>query len=291
MRLQSVNQVDLIILDLDGGEMLQACLASIEGQTVTPRSVIVWDNGSAIPVAERVASDYSFTLIIQRSEKNQGFTGGINRAMDLVTAPYVGWINNDALLDSAWVEVLTETLDSESKLGAVQTRIRRDSRMLDGAGIEIDRGTFVQAGHLAPINSYVPARPAWGVSATAALYKVAALREVAIGARVLHPDFFAWYEDVELCARLHEGGWRTAVLPQLLATHAGSRSAVVIGGRAMFLRTRNRYWTARLHPGVGRIRSLLIEDFRKSLRAILRARFAHVVHVMRGAWAGLTAKI
>jgi GT2 family glycosyltransferase len=195
------------------------------------------------------------------------------------------------LLDPDWLAAVTEALDRDSKLGAVQTRIRRDSRVLDGAGIEVDSGTFVQAGHRALIDSYAPVRPAWGVSATAALYRVTALRQAAIGADVLHPDFFAWYEDVELCARLHEKGWRTAVLPALLATHAGSRSAVVIGARAAFLRARNRYWTARLHPGVGRIRSLLIEDVRHSVRAILHARFAQALYIVRGAWVGMTAKV
>ncbi len=282
---------ELIVLDLDGGNMLKACLASIDSQVVAPARVIVFDNGSAVSVADRVGGEYRFDLVVERSETNIGFTGGINRAMERVWGAYVGWINNDALLDPEWLKVLSDALDRDPNLGAVQARIRRDDHLLDGAGIEIESGRFVQAGYRAPIESYIPFRPAWGVSATAALYRVAALRDVALGPDILHPEFFAWYEDVELCARLHDGGWGTEVVRQVLATHAGSQSSVKIGERAIVLRTRNRYWTARLHPGVGRVGALLREDVRLLARAILRGRFAHVGLLIRGVFAGLAARI
>ena len=107
-----------------------------------------------------------------------------------------------------------------------------------------------------PIGTPLP--PAWGVSATATLYR----REL------LHFDesFFAYYEDVELCARLHEGGWRTAVVPVIKATHRGSQSAPLLGAGALRLRTRNRYLVARRHRGVGRIGALLREDLKLALR-------------------------
>src|SRR6185369_11916563 len=87
----------------------------------------------------------------------------------------------------------------DETLAAVQTVLRRNATTLDGAGIDISDGTYRQ--------TLDPTR-AWGVSATAALYRVAAL-----GDHVFNERFFAYYEDVELCARLHEGGWRTHVVP------------------------------------------------------------------------------
>ena len=95
--------------------------------------------------------------------------------------------------------------------------------------------------------------PAWGVSATAALY-----RREALGDTIFDETLFAYYEDVDLCARLHEAGWRTEVLPVIKATHRGSQSASILGGDALRLRTRNRYLVARRHRGVGRIGALLL---------------------------------
>lgn len=241
--------IDVIVLDLDGGPMLDECLASIRAQTVPPARVIVFDNGSRTPTPNATA----------RSETNLGFAGGANAALRLSSASYVALVNNDVVLDSDWLAYLRDALDRDEKLAAAQTIIRRLDGAIDGAGIDISNGTFRQIGHGSPVGSSLSV--AWGVSATATLY-----RRSALGGRMFDERLFAYYEDVELCARLREGGWRTAVLPVVKATHRGSASAHALRGDALRLRTRNRYLVARMHPGVGRIRSLLWEDARLALR-------------------------
>ena len=70
---------------------------------------------------------------------------------------------------------------------------------------------------------------------------------------MLRADLFAYYEDVELCARLRARGWSLALRREILATHAGSATAHRLGGRRLFLQTRNRYVVARAWPGAGRL--------------------------------------
>lgn len=240
--------IDILVLDLDGGPMLEECLTSIRAQTVQPARVIVFDNGSSTPTPNATA----------RSETNLGFAGGANAAMRLSTAPYVALVNNDVVLDDDWLAYVRDALDRDEKLAAVQTIIRRPDGSIDGAGIDISNGTFRQIGHGKPVGSQLSV--AWGVSATATLY-----RRSALGARMFDERLFAYYEDVELSARLRNDGWRTAVLPVVKATHRGSASAHALRD-ALRLRTRNRYLVARMHPGVGRVPSLLWEDARLALR-------------------------
>jgi GT2 family glycosyltransferase len=248
-----VIDVDVIVLDLDGGALLDACLASIAAQTLAPKRVLVFDNGSRVPVAPRPGVE------IFRSDTNLGFTGGVDAAFAHVTAPFIALINNDVVLDPDWLATVAAAME-EPAVAAAQTILRRDAATIDGAGIDVRDGTIRQLGSGAPLGTSLP--EAWGVSATAALYRVSAL-----GDRVFDPRFFAYYEDVELCARLREAGHRTAVVPLPKATHRGSQSASRLGGRyARYLRTRNRYFVARLHPGVGRIRALLWEDLKLVLR-------------------------
>ena len=258
--------IDVIVLDLDGGAMLEECLASIRAQTI-PCRVILFDNGSQTPTKDATA----------RSETNLGFAGGANAAFRLSTAPYVALVNNDVLLDPDWLAYVRDALDRDPELAAVQTIIRRpdgaDVDVIDGAGIDISNGTFRQIGHGLPVGS--PLSVAWGVSATATLY-----RRAALGGRIFEERLFAYYEDVELSARLRKDGWRTAVLPVVKATHRGSASAHALQGDALRLRTRNRYVVARMHPGVGRIGALLWEDAklllrgRSSLRGIVQGLMA-----------------
>ncbi len=244
-----MSDADFIVLDAtSGGEMLRACFESIRNQSVAPREIIVFDNGSPQPI--RIAG-----ARVIRSDENIGFAAGVNAALRETSAEYVAVVNNDVVLERDWLDVTRKVLDADKKVAGVQTVIRRDDQTIDGAGIDIVDGTFRQAGHGMPIGSALP--HAWGVSATATLY-----RREALGDRIFDPRFFAYYEDVELCARLHGTGWRTMVVPLVKATHRGSASASILGSRAKRLRTRNRYLVARMHRGVGSIRALLLEDLR-----------------------------
>jgi GT2 family glycosyltransferase len=178
------------------------------------------------------------------------------------------------VLDPDWLATVEAALERDEKLAAVQTIIRRPDGRIDGAGIDIGDGTYRQIGHGEAIGS--PLAVAWGVSATAALY-----RRAALGERIFDERFFAYYEDVELSARLHENDWRVSVLPVVKATHRGSSSANALRGDALRLRTRNRYWVARQHRGVGRVGALLWED----VRLLLRGR-ASVRGIIEGLFAG-----
>lgn len=253
-----MSDVDVIVLDVDGGAMLRDCLASIERQTLAPSRIIVFDNGSQTPTPNATA----------RSEKNLGFAGGVNAALQYATSSFVAVINNDVILDDDWLATVRKAIGE--KTAALQTIIRRDDRTIDGAGIDVSDGTIRQIGHGVPIDAKLP--EAWGVSATATLYRRELLR--------FDERFFAYYEDVELCARLHESGWRTTVLPVAKATHRGSQSASRVDARR--LRTRNRYFVARLHPNVARMSALLWED----VRLLARGRTS-----LRGIIEGLTRRM
>ena len=277
-----MSDVSVIVLDVDGGDMLRACLDSIAAQTLPPREVIVFDNGSQTPVAERIG--FRHALHVFRSATNLGFAGGNNAAYRRATGEFIALVNNDVVLDRDWLATVANSLDADPKLAAVQTILRRDETIIDGAGIDISDGTFRQRerGRLARSLTDDPAKyggrearapGAWGVSATAALY-----RREALGDTIFDETLFAYYEDVDLCARLHEAGWRTEVLPVIKATHRGSQSASILGRDALRLRTRNRYLVARKHRGVGRIGALIIED----LKLALRGRTS-----LRGMWQGL----
>src|SRR5438477_11067323 len=233
----TMSDVDVVVLDVDGGEMLRECLASIDRQMLQPNRIIVFDNGSRTPTPNATAC----------SKKNLGFAGGVNAALAYATSPFVALINNDVILDDDWLATVRGGMDpsppaplpaargegrhlretplpasgervAEGRvrgIAAVQTIIRRDANMIDGAGIDVRGGTIRQLAE--------PVPEPWGVSATAALYR----RDL------LHFDerFFAYYEDVELCARLHEQGWQTRVLPVVKATHRGSQSATRIDAK------------------------------------------------------------
>lgn len=281
-----MSDVEAVVLDLDGGEALERCLDSLRSQTLVPRRILVVDNGSRIPVSARLAESDRSLMEILRCDRNLGFTGGINRAMRSVRAPFVAWINNDVELDLRWLETLRQLFTERVELAAAQSIVSRRAGSVDGAGISIEGGRFRQVFHGTSLDRLPSSIPAWGVSATAALFRVAALREVARGDEILDSRFFAYYEDVELSARLRRAGWALAVHPEALARHEGSMSADRLGSRATYLRTRNRYWVTRLHPGIGRRIDLLQEDLRRMARLVARGAVRDAATMLAGVVAG-----
>src|ERR1700693_3839619 len=112
-----------------------------------------------------------------------------------------------------------------------------------------------------------------GVSATAALYRRAALEQVAPLGEVFEPSFFAYYEDVDLSLRLARAGWRFACDPAAVARHEGSQT----GSRTPWKRA---IWVAR-----NRWRTLF-RNFEPRLvkREVLRLLRADVAHARTLGW-------
>jgi N-acetylglucosaminyl-diphospho-decaprenol L-rhamnosyltransferase len=302
-----MSEIDYIVLDHDGGPMLEACIASIDRQTRPAARVIIVDNGSRTPVSVRLGR--AANRIVDRSETNLGFAAGANRGMRHIAAEYVAFVNNDVVLASDWSASVGAALDGDFRSAAAQSVILRPDGRVDGAGIDISDGTYRQAGHGLPLGELTAegaagpgalgaasavhgpgARP-WGVSATAAIFRTAALRAVSQGDEVFDSRFFAYYEDVELSARLVAAGWRMALVPSPKATHAGSASAPLLGRRALALRTRNRHWVHRLHPSVGRLGPLLWEDAAALLRQMVAGHLADAATLFSGVVAGRLARL
>lgn len=281
--------VEFIVIDLDGGDMLTDCLHAIDAQSYASKRIILVDNGSAVPVMDRLPM-LGTHLELLRLASNHGFAGGANAGILASTAPFVALINNDLVLDPQWTMKMLRELAANPRCAAVQSIILSTNGTVDGAGIAIERGRFRQLGHKASLATITNAEP-WGISATAALYRRDALVDVAFDARVFDERFFAYYEDVELSARLRNRGWEVRLVPEPLATHRGSATAQRLASRGEHLRIRNRYWVARRHRGAGEVSALLFEDAKRIAGRIVRLDIGGALRCGRAVAAGLLADI
>jgi len=285
------DDVELIVVDWDGGETLLNCLQSIETQTRRPSRLIIVDNGSRLPVYQRLPKNLlSIPYEILRGDTNLGFAGGINRGMEIVQAPFVGWIHNDAVLAEKWLERLFPALSSEGKIAGVQSIILRDKTNIDDAGINVENGIFLQVLRGQTLTNVRQVPQPWGISSKAALFRTNALRETAIGGDALRADLFGYYEDFELCARLRARGWKFKLVPEALTMHREPSSAGRHGRRGFRMRVRNRYVVARAHRGVGEVPALVAEDVTSAISLLVGGHIQFAIDRLRGALEGLTSK-
>jgi len=112
----------IVILNYNGVEMLRKFLPSIV--QFSTFQVIVVDNGSTDDSVSLLINDFSQIRLI-RFESNFGFTGGYNRALNLLRGSFDYYIllNSDVQVEQDWDEKLIRFLDENKEAAAVQPKI------------------------------------------------------------------------------------------------------------------------------------------------------------------------
>jgi GT2 family glycosyltransferase len=177
-----------------------------------------------------------------------GFAAAVNAgAAALSPAEMVAVVNDDALLEPGWLAALLEELARRPGVAAVQgVNLELDTpERVDGCGLAWnDDWQAIQIGRgEAPPDARAEAFELFGVSATAALYRSAALAAVARPTAPLFDERLgSYYEDVELAVRLRAAGFASWCVPRARARHQGqgtTRRAPRARWRQLY---RNRRW-------------------------------------------------
>lgn len=258
--------VSAVVPTLGRSPWLIPCLEALRREGV---EVIVVDQGEAAVELPAGLADR-----VLRPGRNLGFAGGTNLGIEAASAELVATVNDDALVEPGWTAALVAALESDPRAAAAQgvTLILSDPGRADGCGIAWNRWwQAVQVGHGQPAPAISePVRKIFGVSATVALFRRAALREVAVDGNVFDPRLISYYEDVELAGRLRAAGWRALLVPAARARHAGSVTGATMSRERWRLIYGNRWLAASRFLGRGfwaRVPMMLLRDVLDLVRA------------------------
>lgn len=224
--------VDVVVVSFNSREHLRNCLAPLAG--LPDVRLIVVDNASTDGSLQAVA-DLPVTCL-QRDE-NGGFAAGCNDGWRAGEAPFVLFLNPDAVLDEVSLRTLVRRLDQDSELGAVAPRIEHPDGSLAWSQRRFPRlrSSYARALFLHRLFPRAPwtddlirdvrayetrSTPEW-VSGAALLVRRSAL--VDIGG--WDDGFFLYGEDIDLCRRLRERGYRLLFDPAARAVHLEGASA------------------------------------------------------------------
>jgi len=262
--------VDCVVVNRDGGDAFFAALASLKSQNGVDAAILVVDNASQAAEREKLAAEFPEARLVTFS-RNLGFAGAANEGIARTRSPFVLLLNNDAVLAPDYIARLAARLAFDDRLGAVQGLVLTgDGRRVDTAGLDWNgRGEAVPV--LAGSSPEDAGRDVFevsGVSATATLYRRAALQSAAPDGEVFDRTFFAYYEDVDLSLRLARAGWRFACDPAARARHEGARTGRRTPARRALWTARNRWRTL--------FRNFDSRLLARSFFPLLRADLAHV---------------
>jgi N-acetylglucosaminyl-diphospho-decaprenol L-rhamnosyltransferase len=228
----AVPQVGAVVVAYDAGDHLLACVDSLSGQV---DEVVVVDNASTDGSVQSLARQRPGTRLVALGA-NLGYGAAANWGVAETASPLVLVCNPDVVVSNGAVRRLADQMGADPGLGVVGPRIlnpdgstypsaRRFPSLLEAAG----HGFL---GLLSPSNPFsrryrmldwerLCYREVDWVSGACLMARRRAWDQVG----GFDPRYFMYLEDVDLCWRLRQRGWRVAYQPEAEVVHHQGASA------------------------------------------------------------------
>ncbi|MBN2863946.1 MAG: glycosyltransferase family 2 protein [Bacteroidales bacterium] len=218
----------VVILNWNGIEYLRMFLPKVIEYTMNETTdLYVADNGSTDGSADWVASNHKDVKLI-RFEKNYGFSGGYNLALEKINAEYFALLNSDIEVTEGWLEPLIKHLDENPDTASCQPKIRSYHHkeyfeyagaaggFIDKYGYPLCRGRILTKIEKDKGQYDSPAYIFWSTGACMAIRS-----EIWKKCGGFDPDFFAHMEEIDLCWRIHRAGYRVSFVSGSEVYHVG----------------------------------------------------------------------
>lgn len=236
------NLVTVIIVNLNGENLLKECLEGIKSQSFNKYEIIVVDNGSKDNSVEFVSTNFPDVKLISL-DKNYGFAKANNIAIEACRSKYVALINNDAIADQNWLEYLVDALEKNPQAGFAASKMMNfnipdtidragDGYSIAGAGVIRGRGGKTS-------KYYTDQEWVFGACAGAAMYT----RNMLIDIGTFDEEFFLIYEDVDLSFRAQLAGYKCIYEPKAIVYHKSSHTIGKDSDVSIYYGHRNIEWT------------------------------------------------
>jgi GT2 family glycosyltransferase len=237
-------RVSAVVVNWNGGEMLDECLESLFAQTWRDLEIIVVDNGSNDGSIARVQARWSGRLVVIRNEKNEGFARGNNQAFEVATGEWVFLLNNDAVAAPDAIAELMTFVRGRDDVGMLACRIHRkqEPNVFDSAGLLIypDGICRPRGWQEKDLGQYDRAEQVLAPHGCACAYRKAMLADTGDFDAI----YFCYLEDLDIAMRGQLGGWKCWYVPTARVLHHKSVTAGNYSKFKAFHVERNRIWNA-----------------------------------------------
>lgn len=263
----SQPRVSVIVLNYNGKQYLDACIASLEAQTFRDFELLMVDNASTDGSVQLLEERYEGKFRMIFNAENLGFAEGNNVALRVARGDFVIFLNNDTTLESDWLAELLKAAEAYPEAGMFASQIRSFSQpeILDTVGIVLyPDGMSRGLGRLEPAEAYSEPLEVFAPSGCAAMFR----REVLDRIGGFDGDFFAYCEDTDLGMRARLAGWTCRYVPTARVYHHYSGTSGKYSPFKAFLVERNHLWVlVKLFP----MRMILMSPWHTLRRYALQA--------------------
>jgi len=217
------GMLTVIVVSFNDRPHLEACLTSLERACDgLETEIIVVDNHSTDGSPEMIESSFPRIRLIRAGE-NLGYSRANNIGIREAKGEFLLFLNTDTVVPPAAVSTLLAELNSRPAVGAIAPALRRRSGYQVSFGQQVS--FFAELWQKFFRNPYFgivlpllrqPRSAGW-LSGACLLARRKAIEE----AGLFDENFFLFFEDIDLCRRMSEKGYRLLFFPRIRVFHEG----------------------------------------------------------------------
>jgi len=283
-----MTKVAIVILNWNGKHFLEQFLGKLIDSCPTAWSeVVIADNDSTDDSMSFLAQNYPHIRTIQ-FDKNYGFTGGYNKALQQIEADYYVLLNSDVETTENWLQPLVEFMDTHPEYAAVQPKIKSFAQkdyfeyagaaggFIDQFGYPFCRGRILDTVEK-DTGQYNDICDIFWATGACLFIRSKDWHEMS----GLDDNFFAHMEEIDLCWRLQNKGRKIAYIPQSTVYHVGGGTLPNDSPFKLFLNHRNNLFL--LHKNLPLKSYFKIMFFRKILDGV-----SALLYITQGKFYGIS---
>ena len=242
-------KIAIVILNWNGDKLLQQFLPSViefsKGDSI---EIVVADNGSTDGSLTMIRDKFPEVTVLDL-EQNFGFASGYNEALKQIEADYFVLLNSDVEVTAGWLESPIRIMQSDESIAAVQPKIlsyynRTHFEYAGAAGGFIDKYGYpfcrgrifdeVEADH----GQYDTVTDVFWATGACIFVRSDLFHEVG----GFDATFWAHMEEIDLCWRLKNSGYRIVYTPESRVYHLGGGTLAYNNPQKLYLNFRNNLW-------------------------------------------------
>jgi GT2 family glycosyltransferase len=240
--------VAVVILNYNGKSLLQQFLPSVIKHSGDAR-VYVIDNASRDDSIPFVEKEYPQIKIIEHRE-NFGFAEGYNNGIKQIIADYVILLNSDVEVTENWIAPIISLMEQDKTIAACQPKILSytskdefeyagaSGGFIDKYGYPFCRGRIFNS-HEKDNGQYNNTEEIFWATGACMFVRSEIFSEL----WGFDSKFFAHMEEVDLCWRMKNLGYKIMAVPSSVVYHVGGGTLNKVSPRKTYLNFRNNLLT------------------------------------------------
>lgn len=236
--------VVIVILNFNGKHFLSRFLPGVIKYS-QPHRIIVADNGSTDGSVELLKNEFTNVDLIEISD-NKGYTGGYNFTLKDLKEDIFVLLNSDVEVTPNWVDPVVKMMDEDQNIAACQPKLLSYSEkskfeyagaaggFIDNLGFPFCRGRIFSEMEV-DTGQYDDSRDIFWATGACMFVRGDLFKSL----EGFDEDFFAHMEEVDLCWRFQNAGYKICVNGQSSVFHIGGGTLSASNPKKTYFNFRN----------------------------------------------------